>query len=325
MKFHAVQAAIALLLLASPQLPLRAGDANVRSPILGYMLDSRVGTIRAITGVPGSASLGEAVSGETGLRRAAISPSLNYAIAEQENSPSLVLIRWAGRRTDTLPLEGAPSDSTLFVLSPLGTAAAVIVPASEDSGTTIRVFKGLPQSVQVAFDVETTGEAAALAVSDDGSLAAVSDRSSVTIHESNTAGRRVFEGEAPAVAFRPGSVELAIVSAASRTVTLLSSGGAQRSIGNDSLESPYALAFSGDGRRLVVAQEPGAITLIEEGTGEEATVQCDFRADGFYMLQGHTVFRLADSAKGAIAVLDGDHGEPRIVSIAAFESSPGEK
>jgi hypothetical protein len=260
-----------------------------------------------------------------GIRRAAISSS--HAVAEQEGDQSLILIRWVGA-VETLPLNGAPSDSPLFVLSPRGTAAAIVIPASEDSGPRVRVITGLPHNPGAGFDVATTIEPAALAVSDDGALA-ISDGSGVMMQDGGTGWSRVFEGETPAIAFRPGSRDLAVASPMSRTATLIAAGGV-RQLGPDRLEWPYALAFSGDGQRLVLTQDPGSVALIEMETGDVSIIQCDFRPDGLYRLRGGTVFRLSDSAKGAIGVLDADHAEPRIVAIAAFESStsdslPGEK
>ena len=317
--------AASTFLLALALHPLRAEDASVRSPVLGHMLDTPRGTIRAITGVSGSAALGEPIGGLAGLRRAAISSS--HAVAEREGDQSLILIRWAGA-VETLPLDGTPSDSPLFVLSPGGTAVAIVIPASEDSGPRIRVITGLPHNPFAGFDVGIQIEPAELAVSDDGTVA-VADGSGVVVQDGGAGWRRVFEGETPAIAFRPGSRELAIASPTSRTATLISAGSI-RHLGADRLESPYALAFSGDGQRLVIAQDPGSVALIEVETGDVSVVQCDFRPDGLYRLRGGTVFRLSDSAKGAIAVLDADNAEPRIVAIAAFESStsdslPGEK
>jgi hypothetical protein len=149
------------------------------------------------------------------------------------------------------------------------------------------------------------------------------------MHDGGTGWSRVFEGEMAAIAFRPGSRDLAVASSTSRTATLIS-GGSVRRLGADRLESPYALAFSRDGQRLALAQDPGSVALIEVETGDVSIVQCDFRPDGLYRLLGGAVFRLSDSAKGAIAVLDADNSEPRIVAIAAFESFtsdslPGEK
>jgi len=319
MKFRAGQPACNLPFLLAIPLLAYAGEVNVRPPLLGYMLDSEAGTIRAIDGVPGAAALGEALAGVTGVRRAAIASSLTHAIAEQEGNYALVLIRWTDA-VEALPLEGTVAASPVFVLSPQGTAAAVVVPASAESGPRIRVIAGLPLNPRLSFEAEIISEPSSLAVSDDGSLAAICDGSTVVVRERGNE-RRVFEGDSPAIAFRPAGRDLAVTSAASSTVTLLTAAAVPREIGENRLESPHALAFSGDGRRLVVAQETGSLAMIEIETGETKTIPCDCRPDGLYSLRGGALFRLMDTAKGTIAVLDADNEVPRVVTIAVFAST----
>jgi len=149
---------------------LLAGVAAAQSgtalsgPTMGLVFDSSQSALRPIRGIPGAASLGDAVNLGFPLASATVSPRQDYALALRADDSSVVLAR-AGGASAAIP--GARPGPALVVFSPAGTAAALY-----DSGAgRVQILTGLPDAAAVQSDVSISalaGPVAALAVDDAG-------------------------------------------------------------------------------------------------------------------------------------------------------------
>ena len=133
-------------------------------PTMGLVFDSSQSALRPIRGIPGAATMGDAVNLGIPLASATVSPRQDFALALRTDDSSVVLAR-AGGASAAVP--GARPAPALMVFSPAGTTAALY-----DSGAgRVQVLTGLPDAAAVQSDVDISalaGPVAALAVDDAG-------------------------------------------------------------------------------------------------------------------------------------------------------------
>ena len=158
------------LLLQMVMAVLLAGVAAAQSgtalsgPTMGLVFDSSQSALRPIRGIPGAASLGDAVNPGFALASATVSPRQDYALALRADDSSVVLVRAGGA---SAAITGARPAPALMVFSPAGTAAALY-----NSGAgRVQILTGLPDAAAVQNDVDISalaGPVAALAVDNAG-------------------------------------------------------------------------------------------------------------------------------------------------------------
>ena len=152
-------------------------EAQIQAPTLGYVPDTELAAVRPILGIPGAATLGEALDLGVAIDAVAVSPRQDYILALSNHHPVLVLPDGSGSLS--LVRESA-STVDRIVLSPSGSAAALM----DSDGRTIQVIAGLPQAPYLARTAAAPtayGSPTVVAVSDDASLllAAFSDSGAV--------------------------------------------------------------------------------------------------------------------------------------------------
>lgn len=276
-----------------------AGEAQqMRQPVLGWMFDGRSGRIRAIAGVNGSAIVDEALAVEPTFRFAAVAPGGGFAVAESEESTSLV--QWKSGLPSVSALEDALRHIDAIVFSPSGRAVVL------RSGKQLQVWTGIPQNPGRLADVDDAEEV--IAVADDGALA-LARGGLVSVREATGAETVAYEGgTARALAFQPSSRNLAIADEERGEVVLVD-GGFVRTL--SAASRPASLAFSADGEKLGIVSEQAA-DIVNLRTGEKRSITCACGVNVIERMQGNAVFRLGSAYKGAIRFLDGDASEPRL-------------
>ena len=305
------------ILLVPRWLAAAEQPARFSQPVLGYVYDSSAGVVRVMLGVPGAASLDPAFDWKDGAL--SVSPGNTFGLAMGK---SLALADWAGGPVRVRALgtvEGSPASVTW---SPAGRTAAVAWEAG-----VVQVWTGLPDnpSLKTQLDLELpAGAPVSFAVSDDGGALAALAGGSLMKPDGNGGLAPVDPDRTySAIAFAPGSSDLAASDPDDDQVALFrdlgsSAAGAVLAGTADGLAGPAALAFSRDGRRLVVAnQRTGVISVLDLGAGTSLTFDCQCQPEGFYPLRGNAVFRLNQSAKGNLTLLDADGEAPRTVLVSA--------
>ncbi len=306
---------VALVLAVAPWFAAAQTPALFSRPMLGYVFDSSMNQVRMIAGVPGAASLttGFAWTGGT----VAVSPLNTFGLA---SGAGLSLLDWSGSQLAVRTIDKLEETPVQVAFSPSGRTAAAYYRAA----ARLRVWTGLPERAALLTDLEVfppEGAPFAMAVSDDGQAAAALVAGKLIRMDIGAA----IDGGASyaALAFRPGTRDLAVADAANDRILLftdMTTAGAPTPLAgvDEGIAGPAALAFSRDGKQLVVAnhsKESLWSMALESKT--VTALDCGCRPDGLYPAAGNAVFRLSDSVKGNLSLYDGDSEEPRIVLVSA--------
>ncbi len=303
------------IIAAAPAI-LTAQQATWSIPTLGYLYDSDSKAIRVLSGIPGAASLDGGLPVPDKLEQAAISPNGKFAIAAVKDAGSLSLITWNAGAASSALLDGSTSAADLVAFSNSGAVAAIL---SRDAQT-IQVWTGLPEQPALSRQLPAV-DLSALAVSDDGSLLAGANSSSVFLIGGDQP-KMLASGGPFALTFLKNTHDLAVADQSTDQISLLSQpdGDLQTQAlagSGDGVAQTVALAVSGDGAVLLAANLRGQSVLTIDLTSKTSTLtSCDCQADGLYRTQGNAVFRLTNSTGSPISVFDGDTG-PRVVIIPA--------
>jgi WD40 repeat protein len=303
------------LLILVPGLAI-AQSSQLSSPTLGYVFDPDGKAIRIIAGVPGAASLEGNLTLPFKLENAIVAAGRKYAIAENSDSDTLLLVTWPDGKAASRALEGAPKTATLMSFSTSGDIAAIYSRANNS----VQIWKGLPADPSLLREMDSPA-ITALAISDDGALVAVTNDSGIQLLGGDQPRQLAPGGPYGALSFLKNSHDLAaadqqlnqiiLIGRADTDAQLSTLAGAQ-----DGIAQPIAVAFSLDGQKLVVANAANSsILVLDLNSRATSVLQLDRKPDGLYRAQGNAVFRLTSSLDDPIALMDGDADEPRLLSI----------
>ena len=289
-------------------------------PTLGLVFDASQSALRPVRGIPGAATLGDAVNLGIPLASATVSPRQDFALALRADDSSVVLAR-AGGASAAVP--GARPAPALMVFSPAGATAALY-----DSGAgRVQVLTGLPDAAAVQSDVDISalaGPVAALAVDDAGStlFLAAGAAETVALYRIAMDGTSQFLASFRSVAALRLSVNgreaLLADSAAGAVYAIRDLRGAGRmetiASGRDGLGIPIAVESDSAGR-IFVADQAGNVTILNRGRGPVVSLPCGCAPTGLFRLSGTATFRLTDPSDGPMWVLDASGADARIVAV----------
>jgi len=295
---------------------------TLSGPTLGLVFDASQSALRPIRGIPGAATMGDAVNLGFRLASATVSPRQDCALAVKADDSSLVLVR-AGGASAAVP--GAWPAPALVVFSPAGTAAALY-----DSGAgRVQVLTGLPDAAAVQSDVDISalaGPVAALAVDDAGStlFLAAGAAETVALYRIGMDGTSQFLASFRSVAAlrlsANGREALLADSAAGAVYAIRDLRGAGRmetiASGRDGLGTPIAVESDSAGR-IFVADQAGNVTILNRGRGPVVSLPCGCTPAGLFRLSGTATFRLTNPSDGPMWVLDASGTDARIVAVPA--------
>ena len=291
MKRHPFAAALLALLATGPLVLAETPGLKLSSPVLGYVFDSNAHLIRAISGVPGPASLGEPVLLSGTLASANVHSGAQLAIAITKEG-EIALASWG----TSAGLEAEPTELTKLTASAFSRSGSRL---AITDGETVEVWSHHPLALvsRQRFDLGV----AALAVNDVGLLAVATSNGLVVLGEQD---RIIASGEAwTALAFSTGGDVLA---AGSELLRISPDGG--RTILASLAERASGIAEAADGSAVVVGLASGF--LVVSGNGS-AQIGCDCHPAQFQPLAGN----LAVYVGGTNFVFDNDGAGPRLTSL----------
>ena len=293
-------------------------------PILGFTSDNDGTAIRPIIGIPGAARQADRLRFDLNIRGVVISPRQDYAIASRVEDSQLLAI---DLRTG-VPLiglvAGTHSGTDVAAISPSGSVAAVYDNASK----TIQIIGDLPSAPSLVRELDAShiqGRGTGVAVSDDGMVAVIkvfnSNSASLWVIDSSGGFSPILVDQPSAATFLANSHDVIVTDNATHSAFLLLdvAHGANRIplvSTEDGLNAFSAVSVSEDGRRVFLADaDSGNIAIVDMETRRLALLSCQCRAAGFYRLKGTSVFRLTETSREPMTVLDASSTEPRIVVI----------
>jgi hypothetical protein len=298
--------------------------AQLGAPTLGYLPDS--GTIRAMSGIPASGSIGPLLGSGQTFNQIVPSPGGSFALASlASGSVAVVTVASDGVTLQTAPVAGAIAGN--LVLSPNGSSGLV------SGGGQLQVITGLPGSpaAQAPVGVSYLGAVSALAVSDDGQWAAGVFGGSV--YALGASGQSIplpaLSGVA-ALTFFHGSDNLAVTTAIQ--ILQISNLGGTPAVStiygspNTPIppESPIALALTADNTTILLIEPDGGIGQVVLANGAVSIAHCGCTPQGLTGLGG-SVFLLSNLANGSVKLYDAASGNVWFVPLAPSGTQGGQQ
>ena len=281
---------------------------SMSMPSLGYVFDDQAKAIRLISGVPGAASLDSAINAGTSFDSAFVQSRAGVAIANVKDG-GIALVRWGGA-TQVIALKSSLSRAALVAFSRAGNRAAI------SDGAALEVWSSLDGEPTLAASLSPDGGVTALALNDDGVLAAGTGSGTVMLEGDNP---RVLAsgGNWAALAFLPDGTDLLAADAAGLTLTLIQDvqNTAASSVVLSLNQQPGALVVSADGSEAAVGLADN-VTVVNLSTGAAKSIACNCQAVRLDSLQGNLVARLIDAQSGSQFLLDADAATPWIAPLA---------
>jgi hypothetical protein len=312
------------LLLVSSAFSLSAQGGNVGMPVLGFTFDSSQGTIRALRGIPGAALVDDPLDTGFPIASAAISPGRDYALAVSSADRQLRLVSLQNPAAP-IPISGVTDPAERIVFSPSGRSALLY----RRSGPA-QVLTGLPDNLSVR-DLslpDLDGGSAALAISDDGMLAAISagreETDAVWLAAPDGTPRQLPLSAATALAFREGAHDLLSVSAQGDVylVRSLDSTAEYRLVysGDPGISGSFAVRFSTNGTQAYAASHRGRLTVIDLNGGSATALDCGCHPEGLEPLALQNVFRLTSVSTSPVMLLDASTAGARVWFVPSRET-----
>ncbi|MBI3684732.1 MAG: hypothetical protein HY235_30550 [Acidobacteria bacterium] len=302
-------------ILAVPALAIaQIGNVEMTAPTIGYVFDRESRGLRPIEGVPGAAILGNLVALGVPLDWASVSPNRRYAIAGVAGSGQLMLVKLDGAVGVARQTEMGLAE---IAFSPAGETMALM------AASRVEVWTGLPNAPQKRGELalgELSGRIDKLAISDDGAAAVALSGGELwrlTEQEPQLLGA----GYSDLVFLRSSHDLIATQRAEGRVVLFRKTTGEieteEMAGATQGIEKPVALALSADQRRLAVLNQDRVVVLVERESLTARRLPLDnVPAEGIWRVQGNAVFQFTGNGSEQIWLLDGDAGEPRLVSVA---------
>lgn len=310
------------VLVCLPVMAIHGQQRQVSGPVAGYVFDGAA--LRPIAGVPGGATLGEALDLGLAASAGVVSPQLDSAIVTAGDG-SLHLFRLSGRSATEVSWNGVPQGPARVVYSPSGTTAAIYA-----SGK-VQVISGLPNSPRPAFAAEVGPSAPgparqspsaalqAMAVSDDAAWLLVASEGRVRLLGASGSSSLPLEGaRGVSVAFAPGGHVAAVLNGAGPWLDVFPDVAAAPSqrIPAPGIAEPAGLAFSADGKLVLAAARAGkSVTIFDLAAGAATTLDCTCAPTGVARMG--SLFRLTDAGSGPVWLVDVGVSTARIVFVPA--------
>jgi len=313
-----IWSSVLVMALAAALTAGQQDSARISGPVLGYVLDREAAALRPVFGIPGAATLGPQLDLGGEIHRSTIAQEAGYALAAVGAERRVRLIRdLEGERSSTL-LADVPPEPEGMLLSPAGSAAALVY------GDSVAVVTGLPGAPVVSrtFERATLLAGARIwAISDDGAHLLLSAPEAVYLLDAEGGWRFLLStGRTAAAAFLAGSAEVVIADAAWNRVAWIRASGEVIPLAGDAegILDPVAVGVSRDNRRVFVANAGSrAVAVLDLAGGPASLVACQCELTGLERMQGNAVFRLSDPTADPMWVFDGDAREARVVFVPA--------
>lgn len=303
----------ALVLLAAAGC---AGETSqISGPVSGYVFDGARREVRPILGIPGASTIGDALDFGFAVSAAYVAPRQDRALVTAADG-TVHLFRIQSGSAAELVLNGFARAPERVVFSPSGTAAALY-----HSGS-IEILNGLADSpvVTTSLELTTADSPTSMALSDDGALVLLAWGTSVGLFASGANLGTLTDTAGPAaVTFAPGTHDAAVADPlGSGIVWFRDLTGASDSqvvaVPDDTIQSATAVAFSADGRSLLVASPAGqSVTRLDLAQGTRTTIPCACAPTALAPVG--SLFRLTEFSGDPLWLLDTQQDPARTVFV----------
>ena len=307
MRIHFFSVILSFVQLAAAQNGF--APANLATPTLGYVYDSRLQAIRQIKGIPGAALVEAPIELGFAVRTASISPE-GFALTVSADDEQVRLVRFSASGTFVSPLEKALTAPDRIIMSPSGTAAALW----QQSSNRLQAVTGLP-GVPNVRDVgvkASGGPDLGIAISDDGTLvlltskAADSGPSWLIDADGNTF--LLPSPEEGAASFRRASHDVVWLTRSGDLYVAQNIGQSpafnQIYLSGGRIVEPIAIRLSHDGARAYAANAEGEIASIDLGTGSVRVFSCQCHPSGLEPTSSATMLRLTGISSLPVLLFD---------------------
>jgi hypothetical protein len=308
---------ILLLALLSAGSPVQA--ETVHGPTLGFAPNSTGSVIWPVLGISGASMLGDRLIFDTNVHGAIISARQDYALAIRNDDGRAVLINLTGDAPALNVIPGLDFAADLLAISPTGSAAAIY----NNDSKRVQVIRGLPDAPELIYQFDASassgGQAAQMAVSDDGTIVLVKSVADTDVgfwgFDASGAWWRIALDRPSAAAFFANSHDAVVADDASQTVFVIGD------IARTGIQVPLifaaenfiAVAVSADNRQVFTADSnTGNVLVVDVATQTSVTLSCNCRLTGLSRLKGSSMLRLNEPSEDVMGVLDASSGNPRI-------------
>ena len=304
-------------------------DGSLRGPVTGLVHDAAGRAIHRIDGMPGAATMSQAVALDVDVRAAAFDSALRFALVASSSGEVYLVRDPAGDAPQTDRLAGMVEGVERVALACGGKVAALYSPGRK----TVQLVNGLPDAPKVFLSAVLSADAAdvtalALLPGEAGALIASQLAGQSKVLRLNADGEIVLMAEAGSVRALAVIAADAFVYADSgrnELVRVRGSGpGAEIAVlagASDGVDDPRGLCRLDDGRLLLVnAQGPALLAFDAEGR-PSGSLALEFAPSRCEALGAGPVLLLNDAGRGPLYLLDYSQS----LQVMFVPAPPGER
>ncbi|HUQ92523.1 MAG TPA: hypothetical protein VM120_12665 [Bryobacteraceae bacterium] len=295
-----------LYLLAVPVFAgAQVASVDVGAPTLGYLFDEQSKTLHAMEGIPGAASVGEAINLGASIDFIQISPGRRYGLATTADYESLLIVSLDGS-SGVARQSDLPAARAFF--SPSGETAALL------TAERVEIWTGMPDHPVRSRSFPRGGwQIRNLAVSDDGACVVGLDAGTLWRLSENETAVEIGQGVRDA-AFLRLTHDLLVLEE-TRLVRFPKAGAESREEITGVFSNARAMSLSSDERSVAVLDDNNMVLLVNRESNAVTRLELEGApAEGLWRAQGTAVFQLSRGTASEPWLLDGDSGMPRLVA-----------
>jgi hypothetical protein len=295
--------------------------ATLSGPVLGYVFDGDAQKLRPISGIMGSATVGEPVALGFAVSQV-LTLDARHVIASTDSSPELLTVDLEVNPVVARAISGGQANPSQAAASLQGTSAAFYYAEAQQ----VLVVTGLPRNPAASHRVDLSRLGKPLthmAVSNDGTLLVValddggsealygwtasSDSARFLTAAVSIGGMAITGNGAAIVADRGADEVFAIWDAGGPAIRQFLAGN------SDGVSSPAGVVWNNN--RIYIGNTGSATVTVLDSDGRYLeTHSCSCTLSGVYPMRD-SVFRLTDRIDRTIFLLDASSAEERIVFV----------
>ncbi len=300
------------------------GAVDVAGPIAGYVADSSVPVLRAISGVPGSYLFSDPLALPAGVTRIHPAGVRDFALV-QRGDAALGLLYLNGAavgRVEDLP--GVMTSADWVAFSP-SAASALLFSAAAGR---LQLLTGLPDAPKLSLDLQTAGfpeQPLHAATSDDGSLLVIASRHSLyRVPREGPPQLVLSTGQIVSISVLRNGTDAVLSERTTGSIHLLQNvaGAAADRVLNSGMRGIGKVYPGSDGQSLIVVR-PGArlVSVVDLASGEIQNFPSPTLPSELLPLRNRDTFLISarPGQPGGIFLRDGNSG--RVLFVPAV---PGE-
>ena len=300
---------------------LAMADGFLRGPVTGLVHNAAAGTIHRIDGMPGAATVSEAIATGVEARVAVFDRAQRFAILAAGTGEVYLVRDPAGPEPRTERLAGAMENVNRIELSADGTAAALYSVERHS----VQLMGGLPDAVKFSTAVEAGSDVTAMAVSASGALLASGRDGHATIFRLTLEGDMMPVAEAGSVRSLTfwGREGLAYADLSRNQLVRVRglAPGAETAVlagAADGVDQPRGVCALPDGG-LVLVNAATAMLFDAEGR-RTGSIALEFEPKGCGMPGSGPELLLNEAGRGPLFLLDYSD-VPRVMFVPAAAAS----